>query len=61
MLVATWTAILAFGCLRAGDEQRERPQAAAVLWFGLVLVLVWLFLVLPLLIALAREWFIWGR
>jgi hypothetical protein len=36
LLVATWTAILALGCLSVSGEQRERPHAAAVLWFVLV-------------------------
>jgi hypothetical protein len=61
LVVATWTAILALGCFRAGGEQRERPHSAAVLWFVLVLAVVWLFLVLPLLFELVREWLIWGR
>ena len=61
LLVATWTAILALGCLSVSGEQRERPHAAAVLWFVLVLAVVWLFLVLPLLFELVREWLIWGR
>jgi hypothetical protein len=61
LLVATWTAILALGCLRASDEHRERPHAAAVLWFVLVLAVVWLALVLPWLVGLFWQWFLWGR
>lgn len=60
VLVATWTAILALGCLSACGEQRERHHSAAVLWFVLVLAVVWLFLVLPLLVELFWQWFIWG-
>jgi hypothetical protein len=61
VVVATWTAILALGCLRASGEQRERPHSAAVLWFVVVLAVVWLSLVLPWLAELVSEWFIWGR
>jgi hypothetical protein len=61
LLVATWTAILALGCLRASGEQRERPHAAAVLWFVLVLAVSWLLLMLPVLVELLWEWFVWGR
>jgi hypothetical protein len=61
LLVATWTAILALGCLSVSGDQRERPHSAAVLWFVLVLVVVWLFFVLPLLVELFWQWFIWGR
>jgi hypothetical protein len=60
LLVATWTAILALGCLSVSGEQRERPHSAAVLWFVLVLAVVWLFFVLPLLVELVWRWFIWG-
>jgi hypothetical protein len=61
LAVATWTAILALGCLRGSGEHRERPHAAAVLWFVLVLAVVWVVLVLPLLVELVWGWLIWGR
>jgi hypothetical protein len=61
LLVATWTAILALGCLRASGEQRERSHSAGVLWFVLVLAVIWLLLMLPLLVELLWEWFVWGR
>jgi hypothetical protein len=61
LVVATWTAILALGCLRAGGEQREGPHSAAVLWFVVVLAVVWLSLVLPWLVELFWGWLIWGR
>ncbi len=61
LLVATWTAILALGCLKASDEKRQRPHSAAVLWFLLVLALIWLLFVLPLLADLVWEWLVWGR
>ena len=61
LLIATWTAILALGCLSVSGDQRERPHSAAVLWFVLVLAVVWLFFVLPLLVELFWQWFIWGR
>jgi hypothetical protein len=61
LLVATWTAILALGCLRASGDQRERPHLAAVLWFVVVLAVVWLSLVIPLLVELVWGWLIWWR
>lgn len=60
LLVATWTAFLALGCLRPTGSQRDRPHAAVVLWFGLVLAMVWLLLLLPLLVERLREFFVWG-
>lgn len=58
--VATWTAILALGCLRATDAQHERSHAAAVLWVALVLAMTWLLVLVPLITELLRELLVWG-
>ena len=47
LLVATWTAILAVGCLGTGTGRSERTQTPVVFWFVLVLGLVWLGFLLP--------------
>jgi hypothetical protein len=63
LLVATWTAILALGCLRADSEQRESPHATGVLWFVLVLAFIWLlflfFFLPPLLKDLVWKLLLW--
>ena len=47
LLVATWTAVLALGCLRTGRAEAKDSHASGVLWFVLVLVLIWLVILLP--------------
>jgi hypothetical protein len=49
LIVATWTATLAIGCLRAGRGPAT-TQPASVFWFVLVLGLVWIGLLLPWLL-----------
>jgi hypothetical protein len=58
--VATWTAILATGCLRAPSERREDLHGAGILWFVFVLAFIWLLLLLPLLVSFAWKLFIKG-
>ena len=60
LLVATWTAVLAMGCLRANDVQSVRGSAPGVLWFVLVLAIVWLVYLTPLLIGLIWNLFVRG-
>ncbi len=60
LFVATWTAILALGCLAASSGPRESPHGGAILWFVLVLGVIWLLVLLPLLIDLLWGWFVWG-
>ena len=53
LLIATWTAVLAIGCLRANSAQAESPHAPGTVWFVLVLAIVWL----PVLIDVSRDLF----
>jgi len=41
LLIATWTAILAIGCLNAGRARSDNGSAPGSLWFILVLGIVW--------------------
>lgn len=49
LLLATWTAILALGCLRANNLRSETGAAPGTLWFVLVLATVWLVYSMPVL------------
>jgi len=48
MLVATWTALLAFGCLTRAGTDEEQPARIGLFWFTLVLVLAWLVYLMPI-------------
>ena len=50
LLVATWTAVLAIGCLSANDAPSGRRSAPGVLWFVLVLAVAWLVYLTSLLV-----------
>ena len=60
LFVATWTAILAMGCLRANTVQSEGGSAPGTLWFVLVLALVWLVYLVPVIIDVSRNLFLQG-
>ena len=60
LLVATWTAILAIGCLRANHAQPEGTRASGTLWFVAVLALVWLVYLTPVLIDVLWKLFVQG-
>lgn len=60
LLIATWTAILAMGCLRVNRSPTDQAPAPGSLWFGLVLVIVWLVYLVPMLINLSRYLFVHG-
>lgn len=60
LLIATWTATLAIGCLRTSRSQSNQAPASGSLWFGLVLVIVWLVYLVPMLIDLSRHLFVHG-
>ena len=48
MLVASWTALLAFGCLRRISPDQDQPQGIGLYWFILVLVLAWFVHLMPI-------------
>lgn len=58
LLVATWTAVLAMGCLKANDAQSVTGSAPGVHWFVLVLAVVWLVYLTPLLLELSWNLFV---
>jgi hypothetical protein len=58
--VATWTAILAIGCLRANHAQPEGTRASGTLWFVAVLALVWLVYLTSVLIDVSWKLFVHG-
>ena len=47
LLIATWTAILALGCIRSNNP--KSAGAPGTIWFVLVLAIVWLGYLTPLL------------
>jgi len=49
LLIATWTAILAIGCIRSNSTQSNKSSAPGTLWFVLVLAIVWLAYLTPVL------------
>jgi hypothetical protein len=51
LLVVTWTAFLAVGCLGANNRQLQGIELIVVFWVLLLLVIVWLALVLPCIVA----------
>lgn len=61
LCIATWTAILAAGCLRANNAAREREHAPGSLWFILVLAIVWLVYLIPLLVDFLWNLFVQGQ
>lgn len=60
LLVATWTSVLALGCLHAARSETNNPHAAGVVWFLLLIVLIWLIVLLPTAIGFLAERFVWG-
>jgi hypothetical protein len=48
MTVATWTAVLAFGCLRRASTDEEQPARIGLYWCILVLVLAWFAQLIPI-------------
>ena len=60
LIVATWTAVLALGCLRAGRTERDESHAPGALWFVLVLAVVWIMILLPLAIDALWNLFVRG-
>lgn len=56
LLIATWTAILAMGCLRANNEQAGKTRSAGTIWFVLVLAIVWLVFLTQFLEGLLGSW-----
>jgi len=60
LLIATWTAILAMGCLAAARPKSKDAPAPGSLWFVVVLVLAWLSYLTPALRTLCSQLFIRG-
>ena len=49
LLVVTWTAILAMGCLSADKVKSDNATVPGTLWFLLVLAIIWLVHLTPIL------------
>lgn len=47
LIIATWTAVLAVGCLSSRRTSSNDNYAAAVVWIVLVLAVPWLFVLIP--------------
>jgi len=60
LVIATWTAILAMGCLAAARHKSKDAPAPGSLWFVVVLVLAWLSYLTPALKTLCSQLFIRG-
>jgi hypothetical protein len=50
LLIITWTALLAVGCLGANSKPLQRVPFAVVFWVLLLLAVIWLAFVLPYLV-----------
>jgi len=63
LIVATWTAILAVGCLSSRRTSSQGNHSAAVVWFFLVLAVPWLFILIPTILNTlnwAKRLFLYG-
>ena len=49
LVVATWTAFLAIGCLKSANVKSEGAAAAGIVPFILLLIIVWLVYLTPIL------------
>lgn len=47
LIIATWTAVLAVGCLSSRRRSSNDNYSAAVVWIVLVLAIPWLFVLIP--------------
>lgn len=60
LIIATWTAALAIGCLRLHVAQKSNHTMPGIFWFILILSVVWLIQGVPLMLNFARELFVRG-
>jgi hypothetical protein len=63
LIIATWTAVLAMGCLSSRRRSSEDNYSAAVVWIVLVLAIPWLFVLIPTTLTTlnwAKQLFLYG-
>lgn len=60
LVVATWTAILAIGCLRIQNLQTDNAHTPSTVWFILVLSIIWLINIVPMLSRFSWDVFLRG-
>lgn len=60
LMIATWTAVLAIGCLKTQSSQTDNTGTPGTVWFIVVLSTVWLIEIVPILINVARGLFLHG-
>lgn len=61
LIIATWTAALALGCLKLHGAQKSNHTMPGIIWFILILSVVWLIHGVPLMLNFAREVFVFAR
>lgn len=60
LAIATWTAVLAVGCLKTQSSGKGEPRNPAVSWFFVVILVAWLVNVVPVLITFAKNLYLRG-
>ena len=63
LTIATWTAVLAVGCLSSRRRSSNDNYSAAVVWIVLVLAIPWLFVLIPTTLTTlnwAKQLFLYG-
>ena len=54
LIIATWTAVLAVGCLSSRRTSSKDNYAAVVVWVVLVLAVPWFFVLMPIALSALR-------
>ena len=63
LVVATWTSVLAVGCLSSRQRDSHDNWLAGVVWIGVVLAIPWLFVLMPMasnIVIWAKQLFLYG-
>ena len=60
LIVATWTAVLAMGCLKMRRVPSDSAYSAGIVWVVLLLSVVWLMYLTPAIIDVSRNLFLYG-
>jgi hypothetical protein len=63
LIIATWTSVLAVGCLWSRRRSSNDNYSAAVVWIVLVLTIPWLFVLIPTTLTTlnwAKQLFLYG-
>lgn len=60
LVVATWTGILAIGCLKTQSLQSDNSHVPSTSWFVLVLSIIWLVNIVPIVTSFSWNVFLRG-